>query len=74
VLQRGRGIGPGLPGDELRDRSAEGLHRFAAGAVGEADHLERAGLGDVRIDTSEVPDDEVARRVRAAAGDWPALG
>jgi hypothetical protein len=73
VLQRGRGIGPGIPGDELRHRSTEGLRRFAEGAVRDADDLERAGLGDRCVDTSDVPADEVARRVRAAVGDWPGL-
>jgi hypothetical protein len=73
VLRRGRGIGPAIPGDELRDRSTTGLHRFAEWAVRDSDDLERAGLGDLRVDTTDVPADEVARRVRIAAGDWPAL-
>jgi adenylylsulfate kinase-like enzyme len=68
VLQRGRGIGPGIPGDELRNRSAASLDLFAEWAVRDADELERAGLGDLRIDTSRDPADEVARRIRAAVG------
>lgn len=73
VLQRGRGIGPGIPGDEMRGRPTASLYRFAEWAVGDADDLERAGLGDLRVDTSDLPADEVARRVQTWAGDGPGL-
>ncbi|MFD9889261.1 AAA family ATPase [Amycolatopsis sp. NPDC059027] len=71
ILRRGRGEGPPIPGDELKGLPAEALHRLAERAAREADDLERAGIGDFRVDTDGLSTGDVARLVRARAGEWP---
>ncbi|MFI9591932.1 hypothetical protein [Nonomuraea sp. NPDC052265] len=65
VLLRGRGGGPATPGDELRGLSADALRAVAGRAAREAAALDRAGAGDVRLDTDDRPPHELARQVLA---------
>ncbi|MEV3981017.1 hypothetical protein [Nonomuraea sp. NPDC049758] len=65
VLLRGRGGGPALPGDELRGLGPDALRAVAGRAAREAAALDRAGAGDVRLDTDGRPPQEVAARVMA---------
>jgi len=52
VLQRGKGIRPvDLAGDQLIGRPAATLQAAAARAAVEAKALDRAGVGDLRVDT-----------------------
>ncbi|GAA4524796.1 ATP-binding protein [Amycolatopsis samaneae] len=73
ILRRGRGAGPPIPGDDLNGRSAEDLRSLAERAAREAEELDRAGIGDFRVDTGDRSAEEVARLVRARTGDWPGL-
>ncbi|MEU7745637.1 adenylyl-sulfate kinase [Nonomuraea sp. NPDC049158] len=72
VMRRGRGGGPAIPGDELKGLGPEALHRVAERAAYEAAALDRAGAGDLRIDTDGRSAQEVADEVRALIGGWPA--
>ncbi|MFI7415897.1 hypothetical protein [Nonomuraea sp. NPDC049684] len=65
VLLRGRGGGPATPGDELRGLGPDALRAVAGRAAREAAALDRAGAGDVRLDTDGRPPQEVAARVMA---------
>ncbi|YCK39249.1 hypothetical protein ACNF49_35915 [Actinomadura sp. ATCC 39365] len=65
VLLRGRGGGPATPGDELRGLGPAALRAVAGRAAREAAALDRAGAGDVRLDTDGRPPDEVAAQVMA---------
>ncbi|MFI6181484.1 hypothetical protein ACIA8R_38575 [Nonomuraea sp. NPDC051191] len=65
VLLRGRGGGPAIPGDELRGLDADALRAVAARAAREAAALERAGAGDVRLDTDGRAPDELASQALA---------
>ncbi|WP_143671192.1 hypothetical protein [Streptomyces sp. Ru87] len=67
VLLRGRGAGPNIPGDALKGRPAGELRRIAREAVRAAEELERAGLGDLCVDTDGLSAADVARSVRARA-------
>ncbi|QFY09983.1 hypothetical protein GBF35_28065 [Nonomuraea phyllanthi] len=73
VAQRGRGGGPSIPGDELRGLGSDALHRIAERAVREANALDRAGAGHLRIDTDGRSVKEVAADVRVRSGNWPNL-
>ncbi|WP_067169990.1 hypothetical protein [Microtetraspora niveoalba] len=73
VAQRGRGGGPAIPGDELRGLAPDALHRIAERAAREANALDRAGAGQLRIDTDGRSVKEVAEDVRVRSGDWPNL-
>ncbi len=73
ILRRGSGEGPSIPGDELRGRSADQLHRFAETAVGAAADLEHANLDALRVDTDSRSIEEVAMEIRTRAGGWPDL-
>lgn len=67
VARRGRGEGPAMPGDELRGLGPEPLRHIAERATRDAEALERAATGDLRIDT----DDRSAQDVAAEAlGLW----
>ncbi|MEV4367003.1 hypothetical protein AB0J71_08040 [Nonomuraea sp. NPDC049637] len=65
VLLRGRGGGPATPGDELRGLGPDALRAVAGRAAREAAALDRAGAGDVRLDTDGRSPQEVAARVMA---------
>jgi hypothetical protein len=83
ILARGRGRGPALPGDELKGQSVETLLLLAEEAVRDGQELERAGVGDLCVDTDGRSAAEVAEVVRArararagagaGAGGWPGL-
>ncbi|WP_084962897.1 adenylyl-sulfate kinase [Thermoactinospora rubra] len=73
VARRGRGDGPAIPGDELRGLAPDALDRVAARAAREAMALDRAGVGDLRVDTDGRSAQEVAAEVRLRSGDWPNL-
>ncbi|MEV4475318.1 hypothetical protein [Nonomuraea sp. NPDC049504] len=71
VLDRGRGGGPTIPGDELRGLDEHALHEAAARAAAEAARLDQAGAGDVRIDTDDRPVPDVVAGVLAHLGLTP---
>jgi hypothetical protein len=73
LLARGRGEGPGIPGDELRGESVAMLTRLAAEAVGSAEDPQRDVVGDVHVVTDDQTVEEVATVVRAALGGWPKI-
>ncbi|WP_084464661.1 hypothetical protein [Microtetraspora fusca] len=73
VGRRGRGGGPATPGDELRGLDSDALHRIAERAAREAKALDRAGSGDLRVDTDGRSVKEVAADVRLRGGNWPNL-
>jgi chloramphenicol 3-O-phosphotransferase len=64
VALRGRGGGPAIPGDELRGLDPAALRRISRQAAREAEDLDRAGAGDLRIDTDDRPPHEVAALIR----------
>ncbi len=70
VLSRGHGGSWAQPGDPLKGQSAAALSAVAEKAVTEADALERAALGDLRIDTEALTADEVADAIVGQTG-WP---
>jgi broad-specificity NMP kinase len=63
IRERGRGSGPPIAGDALRGRSAAVLAAAHAAAVAQAAALERAGIGDFRVDTDGRPVGDVARTI-----------
>lgn len=73
VAQRGRGGGPAIPGDELRELGSDALHHAAERAAREAKALDHAGASDLRIDTDSRSVKEVATDVRLRSGNWPNL-
>jgi len=60
IMLRGQGHGWEQPGDPLRGRPAAHLRQIADRAAAEAEALDRAGLGDVRVDTDGRPVAEIA--------------
>jgi hypothetical protein len=62
IRQRGRGGGPLLAGDVLRGRPPAVLARAHEAAARQAAELDRAAIGDVRVDTG-------GRSVDAVAGE-----
>ncbi|MFY1692309.1 hypothetical protein [Plantactinospora sp. WMMB782] len=67
VVLRGRGQGPLIPGDALKGQSTARLRQIADEAAADAEALEGAAVGDLRVDTDgrTVPDiaGEVVRRL-----------
>ncbi|MEU0569766.1 hypothetical protein ABZ297_30915 [Nonomuraea sp. NPDC005983] len=63
VAQRGRGGGPALPGDQMKGLDQSALRRVAEQAAREAEALDRAGAGDLRIDTDGRSVQQVAAEV-----------
>jgi hypothetical protein len=51
ITLRGQGFGPDIPGDELKGQPAALLRRIADRAAADAQALESAAVGDLRIDT-----------------------
>jgi adenylylsulfate kinase-like enzyme len=70
ILRRGLGENWEEPGDPLRGRPQAQLRRIAEGAARTAAALERARLGDLRIDTDGLVPEAVAARIAMASG-WP---
>ncbi|WP_091658367.1 AAA family ATPase [Micromonospora auratinigra] len=68
IGHRGRGGGPPIVGDELRGQPAAVLARAREAAVAQAAALDRADLGDLRIDTDGRSAEEIAREVTERAG------
>jgi hypothetical protein len=68
IRLRGLGGGPPIAGDELRGRPAAVLERAYEAAVAQADSLERAGIGDVRIDTDDRTVDDLTRQIVRSIG------
>jgi adenylylsulfate kinase-like enzyme len=66
IMLRGRGRGPAIMGDDLRGRPRAELRRRAREAAVLADALDRAGIGDVCVDTDGRDVAEVAGIVHAA--------
>lgn len=71
IMLRGRGDGWRAPGDPLKGQPIAILNRIAAKAAANAEGLERAEIGDLRIDTDGRTIEEVAQLVRTKAGGWP---
>jgi adenylylsulfate kinase-like enzyme len=72
IMLRGQGDGGWrAPGDPLKGQSTATLNRIAAKAAANADELERAEIGDLRIDTDGRTIEEVTQLVRDKAGGWP---
>ncbi|MDX6237905.1 MAG: hypothetical protein QOG10_2720 [Kribbellaceae bacterium] len=71
IMLRGQGDGWRAPGDPLKGQSTATLNRIAAKAAANADDLERAEIGDLRIDTDGRTIEEVTQLVRTKAGGWP---
>ncbi|MEV6039777.1 adenylyl-sulfate kinase [Nonomuraea sp. NPDC052116] len=68
VVLRGQGGGPAIPGDELKGLDPGALRQVAERAAREAEVLEHAGAGDLRLDTDGRSAAELAEEVLAA---WP---
>ncbi|WP_203831419.1 AAA family ATPase [Actinoplanes palleronii] len=66
IRRRGRGEGPPIAGDVLRGQPERVLKKAHAAAVTEAEALEGAGLGDMRVDTDDHSAAELARLIG-----WP---
>jgi adenylylsulfate kinase-like enzyme len=71
IMLRGQGDGWRAPGDPLKGQPVAILNRIAARAAANADGLERAKIGDLRIDTDGRTIEEVTQIVRTKAGGWP---
>jgi len=72
VFRRGLGRGPVIPGPPP-SRSKRRLAAQAADARREAAELDLTGFADLCVDAADRPVRELARLVRALAGDWPGL-
>jgi hypothetical protein len=70
-MLRGQGDGWRAPGDPLKGRPLAALYRVATKAAANADELERAEIGDLRIDTDGRTIEEVTQLIRTKAGGWP---
>jgi broad-specificity NMP kinase len=70
IMLRGQGGSWAQPGDPLKGRPAEHLASAADQAAADAAALERAGIGDVRIDTEQRTVEEVVDAIIAETG-WP---
>jgi adenylylsulfate kinase-like enzyme len=71
IMLRGQGDGWRAPGDPLKGQPPAILNRIAAKAAANADGLERAEIGDLRIDTDGRTIEEVTQLVRTKADGWP---
>jgi adenylylsulfate kinase-like enzyme len=70
VMTRGAGGSWAQPGDPLTGLAGAHLRDVAAAAVATADALDRAAIGDVRVDTSNRSADESAEALLRQTG-WP---
>jgi hypothetical protein len=71
IMLRGQGDGWRAPGDPLEGQPIAILNRIVARAAASAGELERAEIGDLRIDTDGRTIEEVTQLVRTKAGGWP---
>jgi broad-specificity NMP kinase len=70
IMLRGRGGGWAQPGDPLKGRPTAHLLRVAGRAAADADTLERAAVGDLRVETDGRTVEEIADAIVARTG-WP---
>lgn len=70
IMFRGQGGSWPQPGDPLKGQTTTHLLRIADKAAADADALERAAIGDLRIDTDGRTVEEVADVILTQAG-WP---
>lgn len=72
VMLRGQGLGPGwgMPGDELKGQPAARLRHIADQATADAEVLDRASLGDLRVDTGGRSVQDIAQEILRDTG-WP---
>ncbi|PRX55863.1 adenylylsulfate kinase-like enzyme [Nonomuraea fuscirosea] len=70
IRLRAGGQAPQLPGDELKGLGPRALDRVAERAAAEAEALERAGSGDLRLETDGRAAQELATLVRERALPW----
>jgi adenylylsulfate kinase-like enzyme len=70
IMSREAGGSWAQPGDPLKGQPAAALWAVADKAVTDADALERAAIGDLRIDTDELTASEVAQAIIAGTR-WP---
>ena len=68
IRQRGRGDGPPIAGDALRGQPAAVLSAAHETAVAQAEALERAGVGDRRLDTDRRSVAGLAQTIAAWVG------
>jgi hypothetical protein len=73
ILRRGRGGGPVILGDELNGQPPSRLRQVAEQAARDADHLQRAQIGDLWVDTDERCIEEIAELITAKTAGWPHL-
>jgi DNA polymerase III delta prime subunit len=71
IALRGQGGAPALPGDELRGQPGAFLRRVTVAAAADAAALDRAGIGDVCVDTDGRTVADVADAVLAQAAGRP---
>jgi adenylylsulfate kinase-like enzyme len=71
IMLRGQGDGWRAPGDPLEGQPIAILNRIVARAAASAGELERAEIGDLRIDTDGRTIEEVTQLVRTKASGWP---
>jgi hypothetical protein len=74
VLSRAGGGSWPQPGDPLKGRPEAHLRAVAARSVAHAEALERAGVGDVRVDTDGLDPAGVADAVASASPSWARRG
>ncbi|MEH1127681.1 AAA family ATPase [Micromonospora sp. CPCC 206061] len=75
IMLRGQGGGPPLvAGDELNGQPTAVLERAAREAAAHAEALDRAGVGDVRIDTDDQTPDDTARDILSRTDRTPVSG
>jgi hypothetical protein len=65
---RGLGGGPAIAGDDLRGQPAAVLDAAHEAAVAQAGALERADIGDVRLDTDGRSAGHAAREIARSIG------
>lgn len=72
IMLRGQGLGStwGMPGDELKGQSSALLRHVADDATADAEALESAAIGDLRIDTDGRPVQNIAQEILLRTG-WP---
>jgi AAA domain len=68
IRQRGLGGGPPIAGDDLRGQSTAVLEAAHDGAVMQAEALEQAGIGDLRLDTDGRSAGDVADEITKRVG------
>jgi len=68
IRQRGQGGGPPIAGDALRGQPEAVLDAAHTMAVAQAEALERAGIGDTRLDTDNRSVADLTRMIATSIG------